>query len=104
MHDIKKTFTKMMPFIENFSHNLFQNDGNIKRPGPKPKFSDIEVITLTITAEVLNIDSENLLFIKLNALDKDDQFENLIDRSQFNVRRRNMKDVIEIFDSKWLSG
>jgi len=95
MHDIRKTFDKVMPFIKNFSHNLFQNDGNIKRPGPKPKFSDIEVITLTITAEALNIDSENLLFIKLNALDKNDQFENLIDRSQFNVRRRNIKNVIE---------
>jgi hypothetical protein len=95
MHDIRKTYDKLFPFIKNFSCNLFQNDGNIKRTGPKPKFSDIEVITLALTAEILNIDSENLLFKKLLALSENDQFHNLIDRSQFNVRRRNLKLYIE---------
>jgi len=95
MHDIRKTFDKLLPFIKIFSHNLFQIDGNIKKTGPKPKFSDIEVITLTLTAEILNIDSENLLFKKLLVLPPDDRFHNLIDRSQFNVRKRNLMHYIE---------
>lgn len=64
MHDIKKTFEKLLPTIQNFSRNLLQFDGNIKRTGSKPKFSDLEVMTLALTAEILNIDSENLLFKK----------------------------------------
>jgi hypothetical protein len=95
MHDIKKTFDKLLPIIKNFSHNLLQFDGNIKRTGPKPKFSDLEVITMALTAELLTISSENLLFKKLNALNTNDRFQNLIDRSQFNVRRRNLKSHIE---------
>lgn len=94
MHDIMKTFDKLLPIIKFYSHNLLQNDGNVKRTGPKPKFSDLEVITLACTAEVLAIDSENLLFKKLNALDPSEQFPNLIDRSQFNVRRRKLKPYI----------
>ncbi len=40
-------------------------NGNIKRPGPKAKFSDAEVITLRLLSEILMIDSENYLFKKL---------------------------------------
>ncbi|MBQ0160909.1 MAG: IS982 family transposase, partial [Bacteroidales bacterium] len=31
-----------------------------------PKFSDLEVIALSLTAESLSIDSENCLFVWLN--------------------------------------
>lgn len=37
---------------------------NIVRRGVPPKFSDLEVIALSMTPEILSIDSENYLFIK----------------------------------------
>ena len=39
--------------------------GNIPRPGVVPRFSDLEVVALSLTAEHLSIDSENNLFDRL---------------------------------------
>ena len=61
--------------------------GNSLRRGSVPKFSDIEVIALSITSECLGIDSENYLFSKLNNEYRDD-FKNLISRRQYNDRRK----------------
>lgn len=51
----------------------------------KPKMSDLELISLSLTAEFMGIDSENDLFRKLlpNILSK-------IDRSVYNRRRRKL--------------
>jgi hypothetical protein len=61
--------------------------GNYARRGSVPKFSDVEVISLSITSECLGIDSENYLFSKLNNEYRDD-FKNLISRRQYNDRRK----------------
>ncbi len=52
-----------------------------------PKFSDIEVIALSLTAECLSIDSENYLFSKLNK-EYSAEFKNIISRRQYNDRRK----------------
>ncbi len=52
-----------------------------------PKFSDIEVIAMSLTAECLSIDSENYLFSKLNK-EYRNEFENMISRRQYNDRRK----------------
>jgi len=52
------------------------------------------VITLAITAEALSITSENLLFKKLKS-DYNSRFTNLIERSQFNRRRRYLMPLIQ---------
>ncbi len=54
--------------------------------GRKPKMTDIEVVALSLTAEFLSIDSENTLFKKINQV----VIPNLIERSQFNKRRRKL--------------
>ncbi|MEG2491295.1 MAG: IS982 family transposase, partial [Alistipes sp.] len=41
---------------------MVNSQGNIPRCGVVPKFSDLEVIALSLTAETLSIDSENYLF------------------------------------------
>ena len=56
------------------------------RAGRKDKMSDLEVIALSLTAEFMSIDSENSLFNQL----KNGQISNLIERSQFNKRRRKL--------------
>ena len=64
------------------------------RPGPRPKFSDLSVMSLSLTAEYLSIDSENHLFAKL-ASDYAGQFTTLIDRTNYNRRKRKLFMVME---------
>ncbi len=78
MHVLKETLGQELPV-----------GGNLKRPGPKPRFTDIEVITLSLTAECLGIDSELYLFHKIAADYKQD-FPNMISRRQYNDRRKSL--------------
>lgn len=57
-----------------------------KKAGRNPKMTDLQVIALSLTAEYMSIDSENLLFqmIPVGAID------NIIERSQYNKRRRKL--------------
>lgn len=87
MHNLKTNFDKILEICKFQTEDLFDANGNICRPGTKPKFSDLEVISLSLTAEALGIDSENLLFSKLNTEFKD-HFPNLISRRQYNDRRK----------------
>ncbi|MFC6876061.1 IS982 family transposase, partial [Flavobacterium myungsuense] len=54
--------------------------------GRKQKMTDLEVVALSLTAEFMSIDSENSLFKEINSK----QISNLIERSQFNKRRRKL--------------
>jgi hypothetical protein len=54
--------------------------------GRKGKMSDLEVVALSLTAEFMSIDSENSLFKQINQK----EIPNLIERSQFNKRRRKL--------------
>jgi hypothetical protein len=51
-------------------------NGNLLRPGLVPKFSNLEVIALNLTAEHMSIDSENCLFALLE--DYREEMQNLI--------------------------
>ena len=50
------------------------------------KMPDLEIVALSLTDEFLSIDSENSLFKQL----ANNQIPNLIERSQFNKRRRKL--------------
>ena len=89
MHNIKDNFDKIIQTIKSFTINDFDHLGNIKRRGPKPKFADLEVISLSLTSEYMSIDSENLLFKKIKSCHLKD-FPNLIDRSQYNRRKKDL--------------
>jgi len=87
MHNIKGNFDKIYQTIKSLQLKDFDVDGNVKKVGRKPQFSDLELISLNLVAEYLSIDSENHLFKKINESFKDD-FPNLIDRTQFNRRKK----------------
>ncbi len=89
MHNIKRNFDKILETIKPFTEDIFNKNGNVPRPGPVAKMSDLEVIALTLTSEYLSIDSENYLFKKLRSCHHQD-FPQLIDRSQFNKRKKNL--------------
>ena len=62
MHNLYANFVKILEICKDFSKELVNERGNLPRRGVVPRFSDLEVISLSLTAEYMSIDSENLLF------------------------------------------
>ena len=90
-------YTKFVNFLEickQFSNELVNEKGNIVRRGPVPRFSDLEVVALSMAAEAEEIDSENWLFeSKLNECRH--LIPNLISRRQFNDCRKTTSNLSE---------
>lgn len=93
MHNLYANFVKILEICKDFSKNLVNELGNIPRPGVVPRFSDLEVAALSLTAEHLSIDSENNLFDRLKEYKAD--MPNLISRRQFNDRRKFTAELCE---------
>ena len=60
-------FGKILDVCKRFSKDLAGGHGNMPRRGVVPKFSDLEVIALALTAETESIDSESRLFSMLKS-------------------------------------
>ena len=78
MHNLYAIFAKFLNICKQVSGNLVNESGNIPRRGVVPRFSDLEVIALNMTSEAIGIDSESLLFAKLQEYRK--EIPNLISR------------------------
>ncbi len=94
MRNFIANFVRILGICKHFAGNRVNEHGNVPRCGVVPKFSDLEVIALGITAEAFGIDSENLLFHRLHHECKED-LPDLISRRQFNVRRKLMARLAE---------
>ncbi len=67
MHDLKAIYMKIWKQVKiALKEQLIFGDNIHKYPNP-PKLSDVEIISLAITAECLAIDSENLLWSKIKS-------------------------------------
>lgn len=93
---------KVREFLEickKFSCNLVNDNGNISRRGPVPRFSDLEVVALSMATEAEEIDSENWLFeSKLNECRH--LIPNIISHRQFNDRRKATSNLCEQIRSR----
>ena len=69
MYNLYTKFVKILEICKQFSENLVNESGNVPRRGPVPKFSDLEVVALSLTAETESIDSEKWLSYRLNQKD-----------------------------------
>ena len=49
MHNLYAIFAKFLDICKEFSDNLVTEHGNIPRPGVVPRFSDLEVVSLSLT-------------------------------------------------------
>ena len=94
MRNLYANFVKILDVCKKFSKNLVNERGNLPRRGPVPRFSDLEVIALSLTAEKYSIDSESLLFSLLEEYYKTD-FPSLISRRQYNDRRKFTANLCE---------
>ena len=95
-------YTKFVRFLEickHFSNGLVTEKGNILRPGPVPRFSDLEVIALSMAAESEGIDSENWLF-ESKLKECPGKLPNLISRRQFHDRRKSVSNLLEEIRSR----
>lgn len=89
MHNLKTNFEKNLAITKSFFCNNIDDLGNFRNYSNKPKMSDCEIIALSLTSESLGIDSENYFFGKLKS-DHAIDFPNLIDRCNYNRRRKIM--------------
>ncbi len=86
MYNFFAKFGKILDVCKRFSKDLAGGHGNMPRRGVVPKFSDLEVIALALTAETESIDSESRLFSMLKS--HRELMPNLISRRQYNDRRK----------------
>lgn len=100
MHNIKTNFDKFFSITKSFlAVYLHKQTDNLQFYPQNPKMSDCEIIALSLCSEALSIDSENLFWKKLSTeyiLD----FPHLIDRSNYNKRRRRLQNYIHILNEK----
>jgi len=87
MSNIVKNYLRVLEVISSLNCELeFKS-----KVGRKAKMSDIEIVALSLTSEYMSIDSENDLFKQL----VNSSIPNLIERSQFNKRRRKLFEFSE---------
>lgn len=98
MHNLHTKFVRILEICKQFSHNLVNADGNIVRRGPVPRFSDLEVVALSLAAESESIDSENWLF-EYKLQEYKEKIPNLISRRQFNDRRKKTEGCVKPYAS-----
>ena len=82
MSNIVKNYYRVLEVISSLNWEYEYKS----KVGRKSKMSDIEVVALSLTSEYMSIDSENSLFKQI----KPSEIPNLIERSQFNKRRRKL--------------
>lgn len=66
MRNSKVNFVRIFGICKELTKNRVNEFGNIPRCGVAPKFSNLEVVALSITAEAFAFDSENLLLHRLH--------------------------------------
>lgn len=89
MHNLDTNFSKFFEITKSVFKNKINQYDNLFVYRHNPKMSDCQIITLAITSESLGIDSESYLWGKLKS-DYYHSFPNLIDRSNYNRRRKRL--------------
>jgi hypothetical protein len=94
MYNLREKFRIILAIVKQCLQEVLDENGNVTKPGPTPKFSDAEIISLSLLSEALMIDSENYLFALLSRRRNDD-FTHLIERSRYNRRRKQLNHLTE---------
>lgn len=95
MHDLYSIYTKVKTSLKAIAKDYFVFGENTRFYPNSPKLSDLSVISLSITAEALEICSENLLWAKIKK-DYAEQFPDPGHRASFNRRRKQLRSILLI--------
>ena len=101
MHNLYAIFAKLLNICKQIAGNLVNESGNVPRRGVVPKFSDLEVVALNMASEAVGIDSESLLFAKLQEYRV--EIPNLISRRQYNDRRKTTSSLCNAIRERMVS-
>ena len=93
MYSFCAKFQQILDICKCHSENLVNSLGNVPHRGAVPRFSDLEVIALRMTAEAFGIDSESHLFCMLSQ--SGDGIPKLISRRQYDDRRKSTAGLCE---------
>ena len=97
MHNLKTNYDKFFKQISITLADIILLDGNFKSYPRKPKLSDTAILALTLCSEALGIDSENYFWSKLKT-DHSLDFPSLIQRCNFNRRKRNLAPYLAMYN------
>lgn len=86
MHNLYTVFIKLLNICKQIAGNLVNESGNLPRWVVVSKFSDLEVVALNMASEAVGIDSESLLFAKLQEYRI--EITNFISSRQYNDRHK----------------
>lgn len=89
MHYLAAIYRKVEKVLKMYGKKYFVYDGNTQYYPNKPKMTVLEIIALSITADCVQIDSENLLWSKIKK-DYPNLFNDLPHRTKFSKRRKRM--------------
>ena len=103
MHNLKTNFDEIYKIVKSSLSDKLNSEDNLQFYPRKQKMNDCSIITFPICAESLGIDSENYLWSKLKK-DYSKDFPDLIDRSNFNKRRRRLHLFIDEVTKKLSAG
>ena len=93
MNNLTATFERILEVLRKISKEQF-----LSYQRRQPKLSDLELISLNLTAEYLGIDSEHDLFRKLSKI-----ISSKIERSVYNRRKRKLINHMDIIRLKLAS-
>jgi len=93
MHDLYSIYIKVFKTVESLAKEYFVYGENHKFYPNPPRMSDLAIVSLVITAESLQITSENLLWSKIGK-DYPQMFPQLIHRASFNRRRKALRELL----------
>lgn len=86
MHNFQVNYDKILSVLKS---NFPSSSGIAQKR--QPKLSDIELVAIELTSQYMSIDSEHQLFRLLKSI----AFDNLIDRSVYNRRKRGLAPFFE---------
>lgn len=90
MHDLYPIYLKVRRYVKAALKDYLVQGDNLNIYPNLPRMSDLEIISLAITAECLGIDSENLLWAKIKK-DYSARFPHLIHRTRYNSRKKSLQ-------------
>lgn len=96
MHDLIAIYNRVKRILKREGKEYFvfgENQENTRFYPNAPKLSDLGVISLSIAAECVQIDSENLPWSKLET-DYPDFYKSLPHRTRFNSRRKRLRELL----------